>query len=278
MDNKYTKFKTIYLIVISAIVVISIIAGCYYHLSSGINFKFGKHSFSSNSGNKKGSTVVYEESKTLGSDIKNITIKADVADLSIEYGDAYKVDYRYVDYNAPQVEVDGKNLKITEKAGIKSHPANVQDIDCTLKITIPEGCTLEDIDIDIDCGNIQYEDIICEDLILDADLGNIQLEHITCDDLKVNADLGNVEFTDSTIKNIEANADCGAITFENCTFKKGDMNADLGSIVVSGDFESLKASCNLGSIDIVSIKPEDDLDLDLKADLGSITVNGKIWK
>jgi len=266
-NNKYTKFKNIYLIVISIIIVLSIIAGCYMHLSKG-GFNIGKKN-SGKSGNASSEVIKIDKG------FSEIEIDVDIADLTFEYGDKYCVEYDYKDYNPPKVNVDGNTLQISEKAGVKNF--NTTDADCSITIIIPKGTVLEDISIKLDCGNIEFSDLQCEDLTISADLGNVELSNITCKDLSVDADCGNIEFDNSTMDKVTASADMGAITFTKVTFTDGDMTADMGAIEVSGDFNSLKANCDLGAIEIETDKNVNDIDLDLNASLGSITVNGKTW-
>lgn len=268
MDNKYTKFRNIYLIVLSIVVVASILIGCYIHLSG-----HHKSGLFTKKTSKSGSIA---EMIDIKDNFEDIDIDVDIADITFEYGDSYTVSYNYKDYEAPTVEVKNNTLLIKEKAS-NTNFSNANQIDCSITITIPEATKLSDIEIKAACGNIEFDDIECDDLTLFANLGNIELSGITCNDLTVDADCGSIEFNNSTMNNIKANADMGAIEFAGVTFDNADMKADMGAIEVSGTFNALTAKCDLGAIEVKTTKPVDDVDLDLKASLGSVTVNGKEW-
>lgn len=114
------------------------------------------------------------------------------------------------------------------------------NIDSDITITIPKKASFDIIDIEVSLGNIDISDVESEEIEIDASLGNVD------------------------IKRVEA----GEIEIE----------ASLGSVDVSGEFDSLDVSASLGSINVKTDKPEKEVDLDLTADLGSITVNGKKFK
>ena len=67
----------------------------------------------------------------------------------------------------------------------------------------------------------------------------------------------------------------GSIELKNASFDRLECDADMGSIEIDGDFQKLTANCSMGSVTVTTKEDPDDLTLDLSADMGVVTVNGK---
>lgn len=263
-NNLRTIKNTIY-IILSVLVAIAIILGCYMH--------FRRISFRIKSNTKN--TV--SDSFTFDDKISSIKIDVDIAEISIKYDSEAKVSYSYKGYNAPEVSVEKNKLIITEKSGTNNFNG-INSNDCELNITLPYNTKIDSASIDIDCGSFECKDLVFDSLNINASLGSIELKDIEADSFFAKADCGAIEVSDSKFDTVEAEDNLGSIDFNNVTFRSGDFKADLGSIELKGDFDEIEAKCDLGSIEIKSSKDINAMKLDLDADLGSIEVNGKSWK
>lgn len=110
-------------------------------------------------------------------------------------------------------------------------------IESEITITVPKKAKISIIDVQVALGSVKLDEITAEKIDIDASLGEVQIK----------------------------NADSNKIT----------IDASLGNVEVSGSYDELDVDASLGNINVNTDKPENKVDLNLNADLGSIQVNGK---
>lgn len=271
-QNNSQSWKTPYLIGLTIVTVICIIAGIAFRMyGSGLR-KTSKKDLM-----KTDEMTVVKTDK-----FEDMDINLAVGDLEIVYGDDYMVSYNYPAKIEPNVKSENGKLVITQNSkmnnisllnfdGLKS----LKDMDYDIVITIPNDTKLSDVSLNLDMGEITFADITMEDLTIDADMGNVEISKSTMKNVSVDADMGNVELTDLIFDKAECDADMGNIEIKGSTFDKAECDADMGSIQIAGDFNEVTANCSMGSVSVDTKKDIDDVKLDLSADMGSVTVNGK---
>lgn len=269
--NNLRMWKNIYLIILTLVTIGCIIYGIVKHTSRA------RHWFSSDKDYKKTDemTVLNIES------YDDIMLNVAVGDLRIVYGDAYQVEYNYPEKLKPEVKVSAGVLTIDQKQGNGGvnfgfgNFGSLGDMDYDLVITIPKDTKIGDVNLSMDMGNIQMDDICMEDLTIDADMGNIEANQISFAKMDIDADMGNIEMNEVVFDRGECDADMGSIDLKKAAFDRLDCNADMGSIEIDGDFQKLTANCSMGSVTVTTKEDLDNLTLDLSADMGVVTVNGK---
>ena len=270
--NNLKMWKNIYLIILTLVTIGCIIYGIVKHTSGA------RHWFSSDQDYQKSDemTVLNFES------FDDIMLNVAIGDLSIVYGDAYQVEYNYPEKLKPEVNLRDRVLTIDQKQGKGGvnffgfgNWDTLGDMDYDLVITIPKDTKIGDVNLSMDMGNIQIDDINMEDLTIDADMGNIEANQISFAKMDMDADMGNIEMNKVVFDRGECDADMGSIELKNATFDRLECDADMGSIEIDGDFQKLTANCSMGSVTVTTKEDPDDLTLDLSADMGVVTVNGK---
>lgn len=236
--NNQSTFRTLYLTILTIVTILCIIVGISVHVFHVFSFQ---------------KTHTVQEEIELES-FDSIQLDIDAGDFSIVYGDSYKVSYSYPDNFVPSVSVTNRILSVTQSLN-NFRFRNLTSSDYSITIEIPEGTLLTNLDAKMDMGNFELNGLSVDVLSIDADMGNIELEDLTLKTATVRADMGNVELND-------------------CSFDSANCTADMGSIDVSGNFASLTAKCDLGSITVDS-DSIDSAKLDLSTSFGSIEVNGK---
>ncbi len=197
-----------------------------------------------------------EDTEVFDEGFDSVNIDADAADIDVVAGEDYSVEYKLPQSWIEKLEVDEGVLVIKINAKNEYSIKSINS-ECSIKISVPAE-KIGDIDISADYGDIDLEDVSCGEIFIEADAGDISADSVECEKYEVEADLGNVSVTDGI---------CSYISVE----------ADMGNIELSGDFDKVKASCDVGNIEIETVKDTEDVDFDLKADLGNITVNGSKW-
>ena len=255
-DKRGTGF---YLTLLTVVTVICIIIGCVLHLGFGFSGR--------GNGKMKSDEIATER-------FKKISLELDAGDVRIRKGKSFNVSYRYPSNSLPEIKVSGDKLVVKQK--MKN--IHLNDLDCSLTITVPEGEELEGIDGDMDVCSLEINGFLFDtssEIDITTDVGSIEFGDCTFGNLKIDADVGNILFDACTFKRLTANGDVGDIEINKCTFDSADCKTDTGSIKISGSFSSLICKCDIGSITVDTDNPVKDESMDLKVSGGDITVNGE---
>ena len=259
MTTKEKKGTGFFLAILTVVTVACIIVGCILHLGFGFS--------RSGSGKMKSDEVAAER-------FKSISLELDAGDVIIEKGKSFRVSYRYPSNALPEIKVSGDKLVVKQKM----NNIHLNDLDCSLTITVPEGEELEDINGDLDVCSLKVNGFIFDtssEIDITTDVGSIEFADCTFGDLKLDSDVGSISLDACTFKKLKAAGDVGNIDINKCTFDSADCKTDTGSINISGSFSSLICKCDIGSITVETDKPVKNETMDLKVSGGDITVNGE---
>lgn len=246
----------LYITVISIVTVVAILFGCFIHI-----FRRGNFSWNVNNLEAVSDTV------ELSGDLDTIEVNMSYAGITIEYGDDFHIEYDLPKGYVPEIDLNNGTLSIENKntLTIGNHGWN----DFSMVIVIPEGTELEKLDVKLNAGNLEIEDIPVNNFKVNCDAGNIEVEKIDCarmnvevdagnieirdctiTEFMVSADAGNIEMHNSSIDTIKADADAGNIESHNCTINSGSVETDLGNINLRGDIGDVTTKTSLGIVNI----------------------------
>lgn len=188
-----------------------------------------------------------------------IVMDTDIGEISIEYGNEYRLDF--YDYVMDEVRwsVDNGRLAIYDDYDDyhgRSIEPNV-DIDTRIVITVPYGVTLDFINIEHDLGSVKQDVAVAgNEVFYYLDLGSLYVKDIKANSSTFNLNLGDLEA-------------------DNIITKKLNMDLDLGSGTLTNvTAQNIEAECDLGSLDLELIGRPDDYNYNLGVNLGSILYNG----
>lgn len=266
-QNNQNSWKNIYLICLTIVTILCIIGGIVWHVGG---------SFRPHEDLKK----TAEMTDVSLDKFKSVDTKLSMGDLSIVYGDSYMVSYNYPNKLQPEIEVKNGTLHVKQKVkgGLKlgfNDLGNLKDMDYDLVITVPKNEKLDTVSLSMDMGAISLSNIEINNLTVDADMGNIEINDTTLEKITVDADMGNIELRNVTCEKAEFDADMGNIEAQDSIFKSVFCDADMGSVEIRGEFEVVTAKCEMGSVSVETEQDLENVTMDLSADMGSVTVNGK---
>lgn len=249
----------IYITIISIITVIAVLLGCYIHIFNRGNFSL--HPVSVSSGYSVSDAV------ELSGDIDTIKIDMNYSGVTIAYGNEVRVEYDLPEKLVPEIELKNGTLSIIQKNSVRLGSTGWNDY--SLTVYIPEGITLEKLDLNLDAGNLEIADIPCTEATVNCDAGNIELDNMEFTTLRVDVNAGNIEVTDCSADTVDINADAGNIRLnrctidvfnadadagnidaDNCTINSGEVNTDLGNISLQGEIGNVKTHTSLGLVDL----------------------------
>ena len=93
-------------------------------------------------------------------------------------------------------------------------------------------------------------------------------------DIDMEVDMGAIELDNCKFNKGEMEADMGEVHLENVSFDSATLTSDMGEVYVSGEFNTLFAECDMGSIEVYFDEKAIGRKIELTADLGSVSVNG----
>lgn len=231
-------------------------------------------------------------------DVRKIVLDIDFADVALlpsSGADVYVSCDRLDDFTVSldkggTLKVDSRNKITVFSLGSDSRPA--------LSVTVPESlcCSLE---ADVDCGNIQLENLSLEKLKLDSDMGDVYVYGVECAGAELSSNCGSVQaysvtssgrleidsdMGDVTVENCSAAAElkvdsnCGRVTVNGCSAKSAELDADMGDIgaywlSVTG---TVKLDCDCGAIEFKGLSAGKSIEIHNSMGAISGTLPGSI--
>ena len=160
-------------------------------------------------------------------EVSRIDIETDVVDIDIAAGGSYEVQYSGDKKYEPSVSLSGGVLKIEQKVRKKSWiGVNVPKVECSLKITIPEGTVLSEVEVENDVGDLKIEDLEITDGSIDTDVGDIDI-------------------SDCRLGMVGLGSDVGDVRVRNCSFRNLDIRLDVGDADISSTDDLSDAALDL---------------------------------
>ena len=199
--------RNVYLILITVITILCIIAGTGYHLVRfGLSVAEGLPSFSEfieaisdwdddgddsddNDDSDNGiSTSVDASQKNLDA-FSSINADLNVVDLTIQRGNTFSITCKASKKLTPEYKVENNCLTITQYA--KAHNAFGRNRKCSVTITVAD--TLTDLKLHTNVGDVDLENCTLETSTLDANVGDIDLEDCTFTSMEITSNVGDVD-------------------------------------------------------------------------------------
>ena len=208
----------------------------------------------------------------LSKDIKELDVDASIGDLNIKYGAEPSVYYEYPKGYEPQIKCVGGKVTIEEKAP-KRVDASILNKKYSLVITLPEDVQLEKVNIDMDMGNVKFNNIeVAGRFDVSADMGNVEIKSVKCGDFSASLDMGNLEIDYLECQSADADVYMGNIELKSVKCDNITADADMGNIEVYGDYAKITANCAMGNLEVKSDNP--NTVFDVETDMGNCMVNG----
>ena len=241
--------KKAYLFIIITITAICVVIGSLVHVT-GFLVRLGKAGDGVFGFGKNAGKVTETLSEGSFSDLK---VELDVGNVVIKSGAGGSVEWNGSEDLKPEVGTEGGKLKIKQKG---SRILNAGALGNTLTIVV--STPLDKLDVE-------------------TDVGNLEAEGITSDKADINIATGNAIIKGSSFGNLEIDANAGNVELSDVSAEKTDVDADAGNIIagMTGDFKSFKADTDVGNIELKLPCERSGLAMDLKTDLGTVTVNGE---
>lgn len=240
--------RNVYLVLITIITVICIIAGTGYHLvrfglsvaenlpSLGefINAVSDQNDDENNSNHtKNGNQNAVSSVQTTLDAFTSISADMSVVDLTIKSGDTFSIAYKASKKLVPEYKVENNCLTITQHSIIHNAIGGKK---CLVTVTVADALT----------------------------------------NVKLQTNVGDVDLSGLTIQTLDLGADVGDIDLKDCSLGTSTLEADVGDVDLKNNtFQSMNISNNVGDVSVISQEALSDYSIDLNTSIGDVTVNGK---
>lgn len=192
-----------------------------------------------------------------GTPFRGVRVDVDYGDVTIQSGEQYRIELYQDEYQDWSCYVDVDDVLRITATRSKKLPDG-KDSAAQVTLTVPEGQSLEDVELWLDYGNAVVRGIGVDSLNVDCDMGRIDLKDVAAGGVSCQADMGDISLT-----NVKAK-------------KKLTCEADMGKIV--GDSicgATMTLTADMGAIDVTLDGAQQEYDMELSTDLGAILVAGE---
>lgn len=197
--------KNIYLIIITIITVVCIIAGSLYHIGG---FALGLFDNLIPRSDKSLGNVCTEELSV--DEFSNLVFDTTISNINVKTGDSYMVSYKCNKRLVPKIRSTGDTLTISQSKGANYRRSTTSEI----TVTIPKGAALNK-------------------LSFDTGVGEVNLNSLTAADAEFDTGIGDLYVTDCSFATCDVDGGTGNLSFENCAFDEMDIDGGTGNITVT---------------------------------------------
>lgn len=257
------KGLIIFLIIILVIIILGLIALLSFFIGNGNKFQFGNMSKSKNK--------ILEQEYEVNS-IKNIQIASDAGDVQIKTSENDKIKVVAYGENANKLNIESTSSKLQVEYKNNGYIFfGFNRYKSEIIVYIPANYE-NDINVDIDYGNLVSEDFENATINVKEDCGNIELGKIK--NAYIKNDCGNVKVKSITNK-LDIKTDCGNIEIQELDIKENSkLQCDLGNIAIGPTNDIfIDATVDLGKSNINKNNRQSQITLKVNVDCGNIDVN-----
>ena len=232
------------------------------------------------------------------SHVSALVVDVDVADITLETGDAWRVEYAL--YYEPEIAERDGTLTLTAGGrgdwpnigvnfGVKKAPY--------LRVTVPESTALGTIELRLDVGDTELRNLTLSSLQAQIDVGDLAIRGIVTDSLNAALNVGDCVVSGAAVLGdaelgcgvgdlrcdhlrtdgaLHVYTDTGDIDLDFVTAASILAETDLGDIdMESPESGSINAATDTGEISAVLPGAETVYNLELRSNVGDVELNGR---
>ncbi len=254
--------KNIYLTVLSVITIICMIVGCLRIIG-----KLGSNWFHWDS--YSGST----DDQELGTDANaqeleaftNIDLDVNVLDVTIVYGDQYTIAYDCDKRYIPQYQVKDDTLYVKQSSSTNWNLFSLDNAKCEMTITLPKDTQLDNLNMQVDVGDVKINGIKATSTTMDADVGDVDIDNANMGDADFSMSTGDISLDQVTFTNLKINASVGDVEISTTTSLAGyrmDLSTSVGEIEINGqDYDDDYENAGTGAGDVTVNNSTGDIEV-----------------
>lgn len=192
----------------------------------------------------------------------SLVIVADVADVTLQYGADWRVDYALP--VQPEITLEGGTLTIQDM----SREVSIQNASPAIRVTVPQGTQLESAQITVDVGSVKAEALKITALAVKTAVGEVDLEDLVTTGVSAETDVGNVELERVTADSITVTTDTGDIELELPGAETDytlELASGVGDVEVGGRDQGTKYSAPGGAKTVTATADVGEIEVEFGA-------------
>lgn len=182
------------------------------------------------------------------------TLKVSSKDVKIQGGHTgVNVD---LDNGSVAVEVNGQSV-VDVGWNPDNLGVNLGGYEGTVIVYVPEGASLDELDITNDLGNIEVYGLSVDKLNIKCSLGDLHVESVTARTAGITSNMGDINCYSFTVT------------------EQLDLENDMGGVDLYGDLRGeADVEVSMGDLSLCLSQPEERYSYTIETDMGEVTVNG----
>lgn len=171
-----------------------------------------------------------------GEQFSEVDIEAGLANVTIVTGEEYAVALTWNSDNGYSLSGTVRNgvLKVT---GSRKSPGSTADYSADVTVTVPEGVTLREIDVEVGLGDITLDGVSANDVSCETGLGDVWFWGVTADEASASTGMGDIGWEGALSRETELETGMGDIwvyAAGSADRWSYELNSGLGQVEVDG--------------------------------------------
>ncbi len=170
----------------------------------------------------------------------------------------------------------GSHFNYKAPKGFRLNPKSLKNT-FTLTIYLPEGFEMDQLDADLDMGDLALGSLKVNDLTAELDMGSCTANDLTADSIEVSLDMGSFTADSLTTQTADIDLSMGSLNISAVNAHDFTVDNDMGDIkigLLSGAKE-IDLDADMGTIELTVDGSLSDYAVDAQNDLGTLRVNGQ---
>lgn len=205
---------------------------------------------------------------------KSLIIKADTnMNIEIQEGKFYSINAKYYgeEYQVAY-KIENGVLQV-ESEGYSDFIDNVSN---TLTLTIPEGESIENVNVNLVYGNFTMEKVSADSIDVNLEWGTLTMNEVTSRDSTLTIGIGDAELTNYVSDKISIDITTGNVCMDTYTSEGCKITLGMGDAKLKGKLTGqTECTTTMGTVEIYCTKAAKNYNYMLKTDMGKVSVNGK---
>ena len=221
--------KNIYLIIITIITVVCIIAGSLYHIGG---FALGLFDNLIPRSDKSLGNVCTEELSV--DEFSNLVFDTTISNINVKTGDSYTVSYKCNKRLVPKIRSTGDTLTISQSKGANYKRNTTSEI----TVTIPEGTALNKLSLDTGVGEVNLNSLTASDAEFDTGVGDYMSQTAASPHVMWMAEPAILALKTVPFDEMDIDGGTGNITVTSSQSLDGymmDLDSGTGDITINGN-------------------------------------------
>ncbi len=170
----------------------------------------------------------------------------------------------------------GSHFNYKAPKGFSLNPKSFKKL-FTLTIYLPEDFEMNNLNIDLDMGNLDLGSLKVKELSAELDMGNLNANDLTANVVDLDLDMGDFKALTLTADTVDIELDMGNLDVTTVNARDFTADTDMGDLKIGllNGAQSIDLDTDMGSIELTVDGFLADYAVDAQNDLGTLLIGGQ---